>query len=581
MTKTKKGGEIIEAMKNAAPPRPPPPDEDDMLASCPVAPLGHRGGVFYYLSPKGELRAVEDRAHRRLVIKSLFDGDLTWLESRFPVFDKEGVPKPGSWSDDKASTWLMKECAKKAGLFNPTRSVRGPGVWLAPDDGLIVHAGDEILVDGEWRPAGICLDGIIYPAAPRETRPAAKPASAGDAQDLIDLLECWAWRSPAEAPRLLLGWIGQGYVLGALEWRSHIWIAGDRVSGKTENAKLVLGMLGSLLLHASEATPAGVRQQLAGASRPVALDEMETEPSNNHARDIVHLARLGSTEGQGSVLRGSPEGKAQAWPIRAGFYFSSILYPAFLPQDAGRICVLELDKLQADSEATKQVIEARKHFTALGPAFYARMIEGWPRLFQNLAAFDAAIAALGRRVRVRDQVGTLLACAETLLSDEPIDQTAADDLVRGMDIAAIADKHPEEDHELCVNHLMSSAPEWRAGRHETIGEILEQAHSEMGEEARKALKAQGLKLLDTNFRDWHGSERAMWLAVANHHQGLKRIFVDTRWKDGVWAQALKRVPAARSAPRPLDFAGAVSRAVLLPLMVVENGGEDSRRALSV
>ncbi len=56
----KKGAKIVEAFDaaDAAQPKPPdeppsPPGDDEMLASCPVQPLGHRKGIYFYISVQG------------------------------------------------------------------------------------------------------------------------------------------------------------------------------------------------------------------------------------------------------------------------------------------------------------------------------------------------------------------------------------------------------------------------------------------------------------------------------------------------------------------------------------------------
>ncbi len=564
-------GELIAFKNRPRRKRGKKPSIDDRIGKagpCPVQCLGHDGGRFFYITPSGQFRELAARQHRESDIDALFDGDPAWPQTAFPKYSAEGR----HYHEGDIRRYLMRQCAAQ-GLFDPARFLRGPGVWRTEDGGLIVHAGDKLLVDGHWYDAGKGIGDFIYPAYPGEMRPAAKPATVEDAAALHKLLETWNWRAPAEAPRLLLGWIAQGYIPGALDWRSHVWTTGDKHTGKSWLANLLIGLLGTLTLHASDASAAGVRQALAGAARPVILDEIEQDPSNTRARDVVTLARLCSTEGQGPVLRGSTEGKARKWPMRACVSFSSIYYPDFLPQDAARICVLELDKMDVDPAVSQDALKRIERMGRLGPRFYGRMIQGWPRLVPNLEAFEAAIASSGRRSRLLVQLGTLLACAEILLSDEVIPLKKAVDFVGQMDIAAIADKHPEEGWELCQNHLYSSvAPDWRMGQRETIGQILERAVGPGEYEIRNDLKALGLKLIADDLRDWMQQQtHTVWLGIAHHHRGLEQIFANSQWGDGVWVQAFKRAPGARTPDRPFYFAGARSRAVLLPFRSVNKG----------
>jgi hypothetical protein len=58
------------------------------------------------------------------------------------------------------------------------------------------------------------------------------------------------------------------------------------------------------------------------------------------------------------------------------------------------------------------------------------------------------------------------------------------------------------------------------------------------------------------------------LQVANMHAGLKVLYAGTRWADGVWVQALRRLRGADRSSGPMWFAGAASRATLVPLDAV-------------
>lgn len=122
----------------------------DPFDHSPVKPLGHRIWIYYFLSSAGELLAMEAGALKRNKIKALFGGDLGWLIEHYPVFDRDGDLKKGAWSEDKAATLLIRACERE-GLFDPAMMpVRGPGVWRDPaGGGLIVHGGDEVLIESE------------------------------------------------------------------------------------------------------------------------------------------------------------------------------------------------------------------------------------------------------------------------------------------------------------------------------------------------------------------------------------------------------------------------------------------------
>lgn len=546
---------------------------------CPVTALGHAGGRYWFLTPDGELRALVPRGMAGVEILALFAGDDSWLFKHFPSRNKADRY---SWAVTDVQGWMLRAC-HQAGPFHADREVRGPGVWPVPardGGGLIVHSGDRLYraggsgagpgADGALQPigrAGVRLGRHIYPAAPAETPPADRPADAAEAAAVLDVLDMWAWRAPTHAAKLLLGWVCASGVAGALNWRPHVLVTGGQGSGKSTLLKLLRDdLLGTTAVGMSDSTEAGIRQALQGAAKPVFLDEIEND-NPDRARAVVRLARLASTEGQGLVYRGSADGKASAWPIRSSFLFSAIVFGRLRPQDANRIAILELDSLpvglSADEETPRQVMfAALEAIEGAGPRLRRRMLDGWARFQANLAALEHAVVRSGAAERVGDQLGTLLAAAETVLRDEAltIDQAAllVADYVGEPDIVGYADDSDQAD---ALNHLLTSSVmvHWpgEGSSVETVGEaIREHWHREC---AKKALRNHGLAVVS------HAG--GMWLAVANSHSGLARLFVGTSWQDA-WRTPLRRVHGAVAAPDKISFGGVKARATLLPWLEV-------------
>jgi hypothetical protein len=87
--------------------------------------------------------------------------------------------------------------------------------------------------------------------------------------------------------------------------------------------------------------------------------------------------------------------------------------------------------------------------------------------------------------------------------------------------------------------------------------------------AQEALWKYGLKIVNTH-RSTKNPHIRRWLAVANSHPGLARIFERSHWSSiagspGGWRNALMRTPDAELSGHSVRFGGVVSRAVLLPL----------------
>jgi hypothetical protein len=535
---------------------------------CPVRVLGNAGGHYYFLTPDGQFRELPAHALDRAGIMSLFGQRIPWLWNRWPRYDKSGATVVG-WQIQAAQEYLITE-ADKAGLFSPSRVIRGPGVWRT-SEGLIVHCGDAVLVGGIWRPAGVRIGDHIYRVGQRETRPADAPASEGEIAEVFDFLQSWNWRAPVHAPRLLLGWIGAASIAGALTWRPHIQLTGDKGSGKSTLVELVKALLGSTVISVSAPTEAGIRQLLEGAARPVLVDEIETD-NMDRARRVIELVRLASTEGQAPVPRGGVNGRATQWPVRACFMLSSILHVKFRGQDLSRICVLELDALPAGERSDGELPQAwarreTSRLGAIGPALRRRMIDSYPRLLHNIAVYEGAVIAQGQRARVADQLGILLACAETLISDAPVTPERAAKLVADFIIPDITGHDEEDDHASFIQHLLSSSVAVsfdRGGqRFSTIGELVRRTDGGKLATYNGELRQHGLAVM-TDLPGDPPPKAGPHLAIAYTHQGLAVLLGGTRWADGTWKQAAMRLPFACQAG-PVSFAGIKQRAVWVPI----------------
>ncbi len=578
----KKGAKIIKALEaaSAPPPKPPheppgPPGDDEMLASCPVQPLGHRKGIHFYISSKGEVRELRESQHRFNNIVALFGGETEWLFKYFPKKNDDTVV---GWHLGKAVTWLVRQCAQR-GLFDPSQGIRGPGVWRGPEKQLITHCGDAIFDGENWRGAGCEIDGVHYPAYPAEPRPDfTRPASAEDAAYLHDHLGMWAWRNPPGATRLVHGWMMCAMICGALHWRPHVWISGDIATGKSALERLLTAGLGGAraIWRASDTTDAGIRMGLDGAAKAVLLDEIEPKAGSNKVQRVVELARLASTDEQGAVVRGSVEGLARAWHMRGCFYFTSVIHAPLRPADRKRICVIDLDPLPASDDigAVRQVLlEARERVRLMAPGLRARMILGWARFNENMATYDLAMGGLGQSARHADQLGTILAAHDTALYDEPVSLEHALGRIEGIGIENYIAGADESAHADCLSHLLSTtlSVDFVTGgtARMTIGEIAAKAFDTDSYQAE--LRRNGLATREVKGR--------RFLLVARRHRGLSDIFAGTDWEGGAWSQLFARLKSAEGAlaetPRQMvSFAGAKERAVWIPFEMIEEQGRD-------
>jgi hypothetical protein len=551
---------------------------------CPVEPLGILDDVAYYLDDSRQLRALPAREHSRLGVQALFGTRIELLYRDWPRVNAEG--ETTGWRPEKAAEALMTEAARR-GVWNPMERVRGVGCWLGAAGNLILHCGDQVWVGpggadaGGWRQPGP-IDAQVYPAAPARPRFAPTRAAGGErgpAHELLALLNTWRWRRGAVDAQLLLGWIAAAMLGGALQWRPMAWITGDRATGKSTLHRLLQWVFDDAIVSVSDASGAGIWQKLGHAALPVAIDELEADEDNRRAYQIVKLARQAASGGV--VLRGGADHKGAEFTARSCFLFSSILIPPMLGQDRSRIAILELEPLVAEGEVFRgpPALDRRK-LAALGAALRRRLVDGWHRWDATLEAYRQACAAAGQGGRGADQLGTLGAAADLLLHDQLPSGDELEAWAAGV-ASASADTPDDADHQRCVAHLVTSVVDvYRGGARLVLNQwLLRAAGDARGLEPGSQVEA--VEVIGTfGLRIHRDAEGQRWLAVANCHQGLAALFAGTHWAArsgaaGVWAQALRRVPGARS-HGGLRFNGAYARCTLLPLEAVllsEEGGD--------
>jgi hypothetical protein len=284
--------------------------------------------------------------------------------------------------------------------------------------------------------------------------------------------------------------------------------------------------------------------------------------------------------------RGGQDHRAHEFLLQSLFWFSSINIPPLKPQDRSRLAILELKKLKQG--AAPPDLDSY-HLPQLGEQLLRRMVDGWSRLEATKAKFHQALSAAGHDNRACDQFGTLLACADLLLYDRqgvPDDEQIAHWAMecRPDRMAEISDEVP--DHVECLHRVLTHEVQARGGDEREalgswIGEAVEwvaaplfkQGDTRTGDEkAAKRLQQLGLKLVTPRPKAggawgavaYESHEDPGFLAIADKHQGLERLFAGSKWQGGVWKQSLARYDGAIERV-DVKFGHVKSRAVLVPL----------------
>ncbi len=333
------------------------------------------------------------------------------------------------------------------------------------------------------------------------------------------------------------------------------------------------------ILQSANASAAWIWQQLKFRSIPVALDELEADPTPGKERAIIRLARVASSGA--NIGRGGADHQAQNFNAKSGFIFDSIYLPPLRNQDLSRMAILQLRRL-APGAPQPELDPA--HWREIGRAIQRQLLTQWHRFQRTWNVYAAAMAAQGHGQRAIDQFATLVTCWDLLTRDGAPD---ADEIAGDKDIPAIlAALHPDklaevsersEDWENFLLTLLAKPVElYRSGRRVTVGECVERAHlgpdAEVKAEAERALAAHGMRIV--------GDDGEIWFVIANKHAGMRELMRDEVWGGGdgattsVWSQVCGRIPGMKKGRRNVRFGGPPQKGAWIPFRLVRPDQDD-------
>jgi hypothetical protein len=444
----------------------------------------------------------------------------------------------------RAGETLISLC-RSAGPFNPARA-RGRGIWLE-DGEVIVNLGGPI-------PAGaknlyLCFEPIALTAG------GEFPTSR-----LLDLIKMFRWREPKDA-MLFLGWLAIAAVCGVLQWRPHIYVYGPPKCGKTTIHSLTARLLYPLVISTDgQSSEAGIRQTLGPDSLAILIDEFESDHSPAQLKGVIRLARSASSA-ENPVLRGSPEGKAMQFSLRATFFFSGVNPIGMSPADESRIVLLEMLMHDNDTNSAKRIIEEESFFKKLGPAWCSYMVS-------RATLIPAATGIIGRELpsldrRHRQNMATLLSGFFVALHGRVPTSDEAQLLAR--EFEATVEMHAEaldrDDAKEALQYLFAHVVEgyplghWAAIHYMTPNP----SHNNVHFSAKRIMQT-----FDIAF-DFDREPVCFYLR--NGSPAIDKVFFNTKWADRAWMRAVKKLPDAFSPKNPIYFGstGGKSRATGIPI----------------
>lgn len=603
--------------------------DDYLPEDCPVVPLGVEGDLCWYIDGVGQMVSIPRKGHSKLAIHGLFSPHTHYCQNAKPDWAKTIKMQPdedGSerlkvvdFRPDTVARDLMAACASM-GPFNPVGRVRGRGIWRGRDDDLVLHHGSAIHVRKQALKPGR-HDDFVYPRGPERPLPAKdeQPGGAeGPAARVLKDLGAWNWSRPGLDQQLLLGWVCATFYAGALDWRPHGWINGERAAGKSTLFRYL-----SRLLHAprgsimtGNTTAAGVRSVLKDDALAVLFDDAEAGETPDRIRNLVELMRAASSGS--TVLRGTADHGSASFTVRFTGLVNSILRPPLNAQDLSRMMLLALLPLAPDAREPEM---GDSHLELLGQQLFRRMVDAWPRFMVEFPRWKHALKEAGMLGRAPEQFGVLLAAQDVALNDQPADSdTLGETAVKVADGTASDRAEELPEWARCLQRITSTiVPAFSGGQQRTLGTLIGMVamqatwkNAETGEadvwpakdrdDAARALASYGLRVVLTTrdgsphpLRRWKheparepaatGDGRAIgMLAVANGHVALNSaVFRGSHYAaasgtSGGWKAALETAPGAERG-KEMRFGGPLSRCVKVPLDLVLDGGAQHGEAM--
>lgn len=541
----------------------------------------------YYLDGLGQIVGLDaNNRHGKNAMIALYGSGSDFLEASWPQWSK-----PKKEYDRSSKQWVevekariigfdqaeasrshIEECTRR-GIFDPTGKLRGRGAHRTDKGHLVLHLGDALMLPKERANGAVsgyhyadpgAHGGYVYPAFAPSMRPHHEEVGIDAGQRVLQQLQTWNYKRPLLDPMLLLGALVASQLGGFLAWRPVMWIVGPRGTGKSTldgepsaNEGFIGHLLGPGRMNTANASEAAIRQTLKNSTVPVFIDELEPDAPKEKIDALIALARVAAGGAKGH--RGGQDQQAHEFTLRSPFWFSSILQPPLQAQDRSRIVTVELKKLRSD---LKKPDFFKMNAAALGAKLLRRVIDQAERLDETIAAYAEALQKRGLDARGQNVYGTLLACADIALYDELPDDELVNEWALRCDPASLTDIGDAGSEERsCLDHLLTSPVQARGGDERVtlgswVGDAIRDAVDNEDGSATRRLQQLGLKLVNAKLLDMvegpDGERVPRWgtqnyvphqpgyLAIAWKHRGLDPLFQDTKWRGGVWKQALGR-----------------------------------------
>jgi len=411
-----------------------------------IIALGFKEDVYYYTSTENpQIVPMSAGAHTKSHLLDL--AALPYWYKHYGMKDDEGNYVGVQWTQAESE---LKDKCRQAGFFDPQK-MRGRGVWLDASR-IVVNDGLKLVVDG--KEAQHFVSNYHYIRSSTVAYKLTTPFSDDEMAGLLSVFGSLRFKGKHDYV-YIAAWAIQSQLFGVMPWRFHLWMVGDRGSGKST----VLSWLGELATRASmnvNSSAAGIRQDIQNDTTPVIYDE--AEPDNTHLRDILDIARQSSSNTGLETRRGTATGKSITYNTQALFCFGSIQKTIDKSADASRFFIVELsNKKGQDPDEFKEMAARINYFSENRTRIFSRAVLSAKSVLLSYQVAQVALRGMDLDARMTDQLAAMLACFWVYFSTEPITGDQVTYFIRELELgkSEYTAQNERTDTDDCYAALMS------------------------------------------------------------------------------------------------------------------------------
>ena len=367
--------------------------------------------------------------------------------------------------------------------------MRGRGVWL--DSGrIIINTGEQLYEDG--RPVSKIDTQYHYLRTKEIPYRVGNPFSDDEMQQLLSVFGSLSIKGK-QGFLYVSAWVIQAQIFAVLPWRFHVWISGDRGSGKST----LQSWIGDLIIRPSlnlNSSAAGIRQDIQSDTIPVIYDE--SEPDNERLKEIIELARATNSNNGFDTKRGTPSGKAIVYNTQTCFCMGSIQKGFDKSADISRFFVVEMAKAEQTIEEYENMVARIQHFTKNKERLFARAVENAPTILRSFKVSQRFFREKRIESRLADQLASLVSCFWLYFSTQTITEPQLEYLVREFDLlkSEYIESNEMNDAQECYDAIMTmKVDNMNNSVFQCINEIQHAASGIVADQWEKILGAMGMR----------------------------------------------------------------------------------------